>query len=47
MVKLLIVDDEKNTRDALSDGLVKPDERQVFTAETPKEAMKIFERRRN
>ncbi|MFQ3598426.1 MAG: sigma-54 dependent transcriptional regulator [Chloroherpetonaceae bacterium] len=42
MVKLLIVDDEKNTRDALSDGLVKPDERQVFTAETPKEAMKIL-----
>lgn len=42
MVKLLIVDDEKNTRDALSDGLVKPDERQVFTAATPKEAMKIL-----
>ncbi len=42
MVKLLIVDDEKNTRDALSDGLFKPDERQVFTAETPKEAMKIL-----
>ncbi|MCS6989984.1 MAG: sigma-54 dependent transcriptional regulator [Chloroherpetonaceae bacterium] len=41
MVKLLIVDDEKNTRDALCDGLMKPDERQVFTAETPKEAMKI------
>lgn len=41
MVKLLIVDDEKNTRDALCDGLMKPDERQVFTAETPKDAMKI------
>ncbi|MDX2129533.1 MAG: sigma-54 dependent transcriptional regulator [Chloroherpetonaceae bacterium] len=41
MIKILIIDDEKNTRDALSDGLSKPDERFVFTAENAKEALKI------
>lgn len=42
MIKLLIVDDEKNTRDALRDGLMKPDERQVFTAESTQAALKIL-----
>jgi len=41
MIKILIIDDEKNTRDALSDGLSKPEERFVFTAENAKEALKI------
>jgi DNA-binding NtrC family response regulator len=42
MIKILVVDDEKNTRDALRDGLQKPDERHIFTAENAKEAIKIL-----
>jgi YesN/AraC family two-component response regulator len=37
MIKILIVDDEKNTRDALRDGLQKPDERKIYTAENARE----------
>lgn len=42
MVKILIVDDEKNTRDALRDGLQKPDERKLYTAENAREALRIL-----
>ncbi|MFN3385195.1 MAG: sigma-54-dependent transcriptional regulator [Candidatus Thermochlorobacter sp.] len=42
MIKILIVDDEKNTRDALHDGLQKPDERRLYTAENAREALRIL-----
>ncbi|KER10530.1 MAG: hypothetical protein HY22_04850 [[Candidatus Thermochlorobacteriaceae] bacterium GBChlB] len=42
MIKLLIVDDEKNTRDALRDGLQKPEERILFTAENARDALKVL-----
>ncbi len=42
MIKILIVDDEKNTRDALRDGLQKPDERKIYTAENAREALRIL-----
>ncbi|MCS7013907.1 MAG: sigma-54 dependent transcriptional regulator [Chloroherpetonaceae bacterium] len=42
MVKILIVEDDKNTRDALRDGLQKSEERKLFAAETAREALKIL-----
>ncbi len=42
MIKLLIVDDEKNTRDALRDGLQKPEERMLFAVENARDALKIL-----
>lgn len=42
MIKILIVDDEKNTRDALCNGLQKPDERKLYAAENAREALRIM-----
>lgn len=41
--KILIVDDEKNTREAIRDGLSKQGDKDVFVAENGKDALRIAE----